>query len=189
MNVHLESTALGFKSRRLMASKRTGAEPGPSLRRSQCLHGDVALRERVNGHAPWSPRTRRALVPWRATSRSRNSRDWPTNTIRSFARTTASAIVSTGRVSPGLASAHDSRIPHGVAGLAWTTSESSGHFARAVLSYLWNQVENGTGCPTGMAYAACAGFAGRPEFALWREKTCPGSMIRAVCRSHKKPAP
>ena len=31
-----------------------------------------------------------------------------------------------------------------------------GHFARAVQSYLWNQVENGVGCPTGMAYAAVA---------------------------------
>ncbi|MDQ0590483.1 acyl-CoA dehydrogenase family protein [Variovorax paradoxus] len=63
---------------------------------------------------------------------------------------------------------------HGVPSLAWTTDEPSGHLARAVLSYLWNQVENGTGCPTGMAYAACAGFAGRPEFAMWREKTLSG---------------
>ena len=62
-------------------------------------------------------------------------------------------------------------IAHGVPSLAWTTTEPSGHFARAVLSYLWNQVESGTACPTGMAYAACAGFAGRPEFAEWRDKT------------------
>jgi putative acyl-CoA dehydrogenase len=40
-----------------------------------------------------------------------------------------------------------------------------------VLSYLWNQVENGVGCPTGMAYAAIAGFAGKPQFATWRERT------------------
>nr|WP_249128630.1 acyl-CoA dehydrogenase family protein [Bradyrhizobium lablabi] len=60
---------------------------------------------------------------------------------------------------------------NGVHSLAWTTTQPSGHFARAVLSYLWNQVENGVGCPTGMAYAACAGFTGRPEFATWREKT------------------
>jgi len=55
--------------------------------------------------------------------------------------------------------------------LAWTADQPNAHFARAALSYLWNQVENGVGCPTGMAYAAAAGFAGRPEFALWREKT------------------
>ena len=60
---------------------------------------------------------------------------------------------------------------HEVHSLAWTTEQGGGHFARAVLSYLWNQVENGVGCPTGMAYAAVAGFEGRPEFALWREKT------------------
>ena len=60
---------------------------------------------------------------------------------------------------------------NGVHSLAWTTEQPMGHFARAVLSYLWNQVENGVGCPTGMAYAAAAGFAGKPEFALWREKT------------------
>jgi putative acyl-CoA dehydrogenase len=43
--------------------------------------------------------------------------------------------------------------------------------SRACQSYLWNQIENGVGCPTGMAYAACAGFEGRPAFALFREKT------------------
>jgi putative acyl-CoA dehydrogenase len=60
---------------------------------------------------------------------------------------------------------------HEVHSLAWTSPHPSAHFARAVQSYLWNQVENGIACPTGMAYAACAGFAERPEFALWREKT------------------
>lgn len=60
---------------------------------------------------------------------------------------------------------------HGVHSLAWTAPQGSGHFARAVLSYLWNQVENGVGCPTGMAYAAAAGFADRPQFAQWHEKT------------------
>ncbi len=60
---------------------------------------------------------------------------------------------------------------HGVHSLAWNTQQPSGHFARAVLSYLWNQIENGVGCPTGMAYAAAAGFADRPEFAVWHDKT------------------
>jgi len=60
---------------------------------------------------------------------------------------------------------------HGVHSLAWTAPQASGHFARAVQSYLWNQVENGVGCPTGMAYAAAAGFAGRPQFAEWHKKT------------------
>ena len=55
--------------------------------------------------------------------------------------------------------------------LAWSTREPNGHFARAALSYLWNQIENGVGCPTGMAYAAIAGFSGKPQFATWRERT------------------
>jgi putative acyl-CoA dehydrogenase len=40
---------------------------------------------------------------------------------------------------------------HEVPSLAWRTNQKNGHFARAVLSYLWNQVEHGTACPTGMA--------------------------------------
>lgn len=59
----------------------------------------------------------------------------------------------------------------GVHNLAWTSPKPGGHVARAALSYLWNQVENGVCCPTGMAYAAAAGFADRPEFAVWHEKT------------------
>jgi putative acyl-CoA dehydrogenase len=38
-----------------------------------------------------------------------------------------------------------------------------------VLSYIWNQIENGVGCPTGMTYAAYPGLS-QPEFAGWREK-------------------
>jgi putative acyl-CoA dehydrogenase len=59
----------------------------------------------------------------------------------------------------------------GVHSLAWTAREPGGHLGRAVLSYLWNQIENGVCCPTGMAYAAASGFEGRPEFSLWHEKT------------------
>jgi putative acyl-CoA dehydrogenase len=60
---------------------------------------------------------------------------------------------------------------HQVHSLAWTAGGPNAHFARAGLTYLWNQIENGVGCPTGMAYAAVAGFTGRPEFGLWRERT------------------
>ncbi len=58
---------------------------------------------------------------------------------------------------------------HEVPSLAWTTKRANGHVARGVLSYLWNQIEHGVGCPTGMTYAAWPGLA-QPEFALWREK-------------------
>jgi putative acyl-CoA dehydrogenase len=59
---------------------------------------------------------------------------------------------------------------HEVPNLAWRTNQKNGHFARAVLSYVWNQVEQGTACPTGMAYAAYAGFEAEPALAIWAEK-------------------
>jgi putative acyl-CoA dehydrogenase len=46
----------------------------------------------------------------------------------------------------------------GVHSFAYQSNRPGGHVARAVLSYLWNQAENGTGCPTSMAYAAIGGF-------------------------------
>lgn len=60
---------------------------------------------------------------------------------------------------------------HEVHSLAWTTDLPHRHFARGALSYLWNQIENGVGCPIGMAYAAVAGFADKSHFGLWRKKT------------------
>lgn len=59
---------------------------------------------------------------------------------------------------------------HEVPSLAWRTREQHGHVARAVLSYLWNQVEHGTACPMGMAYAAYPGFEREPALAIWAEK-------------------
>ena len=60
---------------------------------------------------------------------------------------------------------------HEVPNLSWRTQEKNGHLARAVLSYLWNQVEQGTACPTGMAYASYAGFEAEPALAIWAEKS------------------
>jgi putative acyl-CoA dehydrogenase len=42
----------------------------------------------------------------------------------------------------------------GVHSLAWTANRPGAHTARAALSYLWNQIENGVGCPAGMAYSS-----------------------------------
>jgi putative acyl-CoA dehydrogenase len=78
---------------------------------------------------------------------------------------------------------------HGVHSLAWTAPGPNPHFARAALSYLWNQIENGVGCPTGMAYAAAAGFADRPAFALWRERTLAADYDpRRLPIEHKRAA-
>lgn len=54
--------------------------------------------------------------------------------------------------------------------MAWTASEPGGHVARAALSYLWNQIENGVGCPTGMAYAAVPILKSQAETRPWAEK-------------------
>ncbi|CAN5726367.1 acyl-CoA dehydrogenase family protein [soil metagenome] len=59
---------------------------------------------------------------------------------------------------------------HEVHSLAWTATGKQPHFARAALSYLWNQVEHGTGCPTGMAYASYAGFQSEPALKIWADK-------------------
>ena len=63
---------------------------------------------------------------------------------------------------------------HEVHSLAWTTTEPGGHVARGLLSYVWNQIEQGVGCPTGMTYAAHPGLA-QPEFAAWRGKILSGA--------------
>jgi putative acyl-CoA dehydrogenase len=59
---------------------------------------------------------------------------------------------------------------HEVHSLAWRKDVPHPHYARAVLSYLWNQVEQGTGCPTGMAYASYAGFGSEPALRIWADK-------------------
>ncbi|AKJ30823.1 acyl-CoA dehydrogenase [Caldimonas brevitalea] len=59
---------------------------------------------------------------------------------------------------------------HEVHSLAWSAPGPQPHFARAVLSYLWNQVEHGTGCPTAQAYSAFAGFQAEPALKVWAEK-------------------
>ena len=59
---------------------------------------------------------------------------------------------------------------HEVPSLAWNATGAHPHLARAVQSYLWNQVEHGVGCPTGMAYAAHAGFQAEPALKIWADK-------------------
>ena len=59
---------------------------------------------------------------------------------------------------------------HEVPSLAWREPRPGAHVARAVLSYLWNQVEQGTACPMGMAYAAYPGFQAEPALAVWAER-------------------
>lgn len=49
--------------------------------------------------------------------------------------------------------------------LAWTAKRPGAHLARAVLSFLWNQGENGVGCPTGMAFGSIPALRYLPDIA------------------------
>ncbi len=53
----------------------------------------------------------------------------------------------------------------GTHSLAWTANEPGAHSARAVLSYLWNQIDGSTACPIGMAYASIPVLRSQPELA------------------------
>src|ERR1700732_747481 len=46
---------------------------------------------------------------------------------------------------------------------AWTHERPGAHVARAVLSYLWNQGENGICCPMGMTFASIPALRHDPE--------------------------
>ena len=73
--------------------------------------------------------------------------------------------------------------------LAWTAGKPGAHFARGVLCYIWNQIEQGVGCPLGMTYAAYPGLA-QPEFArLAREDPLARATTSARCPSAGRPAP
>jgi putative acyl-CoA dehydrogenase len=59
-------------------------------------------------------------------------------------------------------------IGHGTHALAWTAKEPGAHVARGMLSYLWNQGENGICCPLGMTYSAVPALRLQPELAaVW----------------------
>ena len=50
----------------------------------------------------------------------------------------------------------------GAHSFAWTHARPGAHVARAALSYLWNQGENGICCPMGMTFASIAALQSMP---------------------------
>ena len=79
----------------------------------------------------------------------------------------------------GIAIAHDTHA------LCWNEPGPGAQVARAALSYLWNQGENGICCPISMTYSAVPILRGDPE--RWREwgklvtsKRYDGRQIRAA---------
>lgn len=59
---------------------------------------------------------------------------------------------------------------HAVHALSWTADRDGAHLARAVQSYLWNQIDGATACPTGMAYAAVPMLRETPHLAAFAER-------------------
>jgi putative acyl-CoA dehydrogenase len=53
----------------------------------------------------------------------------------------------------------------GTHALAWTADRQGAHVARAGLSFLWNQADNGTACPVAMSFAALPVLRRQPEIA------------------------
>jgi putative acyl-CoA dehydrogenase len=59
-------------------------------------------------------------------------------------------------------------IGHGTHALSWTAKKPGAHVARGMLSYLWNQGENGICCPIGMTYSAVPALRLQPDLeAVW----------------------
>jgi putative acyl-CoA dehydrogenase len=59
-------------------------------------------------------------------------------------------------------------VGQGTHALSWTARQPGGHVARGILSYLWNQGENGVCCPLGMTYSAIPALRLQPELAaVW----------------------
>jgi len=59
-------------------------------------------------------------------------------------------------------------VGHGTHALSWTAPQPGAHIARGMLSYLWNQGENGICCPLGMTYSAVPALRLQPDLAaVW----------------------
>lgn len=71
---------------------------------------------------------------------------------------------------PGYHELVSSTFRHGVHAVSWTTDSPASRPARAVLSFLWNQVDGATACPTGMAYAAIPTLRDVPELAACNDR-------------------
>lgn len=63
-------------------------------------------------------------------------------------------------------------VEHGVAGLAWRDPKPGAHVARAALSYLHHQAEQGSSCPLTMTYAGQPVLAQMPVLAELAAKAC-----------------
>jgi putative acyl-CoA dehydrogenase len=71
--------------------------------------------------------------------------------------------------------------------LAWTAKRDGAHVARAGLSYLWNQGENGICCPMGMTFASIAALRHAPELsAYWEPRILANSYDERPAPAEQK---
>lgn len=78
-------------------------------------------------------------------------------------------------------------IGHGTHALSWTAKKPGAHVARGMLSYLWNQGENGICCPLGMTYSAIPALRLQPELAaVWEPFILSTRYDATPAPMHKK---
>ena len=78
-------------------------------------------------------------------------------------------------------------VAHGTHSLSWTAKKPGAHVARAVLSYLWNQGENGICCPLGMTYSAIPALRLQPDLAaVWEPFVLSTRYDPTPAPMHKK---
>ena len=78
-------------------------------------------------------------------------------------------------------------IGHGTHSLSWTARKPGAHVARGLLSYLWNQGENGICCPLGMTYSAIPALRLQPELAaVWEPFILSTRYDPSAAPMHKK---
>ena len=78
-------------------------------------------------------------------------------------------------------------IGHGTHSLSWTATQPGAHVARGMLSYLWNQGENGICCPLGMTYSAEPALRMQPELAaVWEPFILSTRYDPAPAPMHRK---
>lgn len=78
-------------------------------------------------------------------------------------------------------------INDGVHSLSWTATEPNRHVARGILSYLWNQGENGVCCPLGMTYSAIPALRLQPDIAaVWEPFIMSNDYDPAPRAMHEK---
>lgn len=133
--------------------------------------GDPIAAAAVAEHAPWSESSARRLgrLVWRpamlaaAAAAHRNPPE-----LRTHDR--LGNRIDVVEFHPAYHQLMAAAFGSGVHALSWTTDQQGAHLARAVLSYLWNQLDGATACPTGMAYAAIPTLREVPELGPYAER-------------------